>query len=443
MDERARRLRDDGAVSDFVSTILLVGLVVVLGSVIAVVVTATLTAEPPSESSFALTGAAEGSEEVAVVLRHGESVELSALRVTLARNGSAPADVPASTWLTTNATRLRPGDALGLPLAPPLAAGEDVRVRVFRTDLNALVADLGSRAGSAVAPLETPTLAARIHPTLVPADGATFARLTVNVSHPAGALAIGSVVADTSSVALATGSAPRLVPLRDDGAGGDVVGADGVWSGLFALPTGTPLGVYEVVFTVHDATGRPAGTTNATFEAIPGTASGPPSTGESGAVAGSAGAAFSGPTSENVTQLRLRNWTWDQLYPQRVDDDYVTLRIAGSGKTWSARIALTEVGGTAYATQLTVWNSEHETVYTPRNGTRLALEGLDMDLLDPVGSLQWVRASGSADPLALYTNAGISERPTFVVPYFGQDVTTGNQQTSAETGIVSVGVVFV
>lgn len=442
MEERRRRSVDDGAVSDFVSTILLVALVVSVGAVFSVVVASSLSTTPIPAASFALMGLNAGDDEAEVVLRQGESVSLAELRITLER-ADATTEIPPSNWTTPDADVLRAGDTLRFALDPPVAADERLRVKIVHKSANLLLADLATAAGAPTMLLPAPTVQAGISPLVLPADGTSAARLTLRVSHPAGALAIGSIVADTSSIAAASGSAMATLALRDDGQGGDLVGGDGVWSTLVALPTTTPEGSYPIVLHVIDAAGRSAGNATVHLQATPVVAiAAAPSTGESGALAGS-GAAFSGPTSENVTQLRLRNWTWDKLYPQRVRDDVVTLRIAGGGESWNVRITLTESGGTAHATGLLVWTGTHETSYRPLNGTLLPLANLDMDLLDPVGSLQWVRHSGAANPLALYQNANITVRPTFVVPYFGHDVTTGNQQTSIETGIISVEVVFV
>lgn len=439
MGDPGRRTCDDVAASDFVSTILLVALVVVVGAVFAVMVSGALSEPPVSESSFSLVRPRPGDTQVEVVLRQGAPLDLSALRVVVIRNGTAGADVPRAVWTTPENTTLRAGASIRFPVTPAVGANETLQVRLIRTDANRILAELGGRVGPGAPALPLPTLTAAIEPPQVPADGATLARLTVRIAHPSGALAVGSVVADTTELAKAAGSTPQRLEMRDDGHEGDVVGGDGIWSATLVVPTRTPPMMHRVTFNVTDALGRPAGTTNATFEVLPGSMVG---TGPGGTTVAGAGLTFTGPTSANLTTFRLRNWTWDKLYPERLDDDYVTLRVAGGGNSWSARVGLVEQGGQPYANELVVWNGQYETTYRPRNGTLLPLQGLDMDLKDPVASLQWVRSGGAAHPLALYPNADITVRPTFVVPYFGHDVTTGNQQTTTATGIISVDVVM-
>lgn len=434
--QRPRRRVDDAAVGDFVGTLLMVVVVVALGSVIAVVVASTLDQPAPSRASLSLTSVAPGDTTLSLLHRNGDPIPLSALAITVQRNDSDAVAIPASSWSGTSPDAWMPGERLSFPLSPAVGADERVRVRVARTDANALLADLASKGASTAREAAPLSMTATITPPSVVADGVSTSLLAVRISHPEGALAVASVVADLSAPSRAGGAGALLVPLGDEGRDGDAVGGDGVWSALLLSPTTTPDGTYPVVLNATDTAGRKAtATLHVTVVQVVGT-------GEEGK-ASYVGSDFSAPTSANLTSFRVRNWAWDQLYPQRLADDFVLVRIVGAeGKGWSALVQLEEFNGGAYAKSLRVWGPNAETTYVPRNGTRVPLAGFDMDLKDPVGSLQWVRASGAAHPLALYQNAGITGTPRLVLPYMGQDQTTSNQPLSQNTGIFSVDLVI-
>lgn len=460
--ERGRWRRDEAAVSDFVGTVLLVALVVVVGSVLAIAVTSTLSQPASPATSFALAPPAPGALALAVDYREGPPLPLDGLRVTLSRNASDPADVPRAQWTTPDPTQLRAGDRLRLALSPAVAHDERFRVTIVRDESNAMLADLSALGGASAWPVLGPaSLSGNTTPHDVVADGATATRLSVNVSHPLGALVVARVVADLSNVTDAARTAPVLVALSDAGAEGDVAAGDGVWSASMRLPSTTPPGWYNVTVNATDLSDRLVGTVRLPLRVTAnGTlGSGGTGTGSStpdGAVVVNgtcygcsveggqqayAGTRITVPTSENATELKLVNWTWDRLHPTRLDEDYVLFRIVGGSVGWSVIIAFEEHNGEGYATSLRVWTDTQETVYQPLNLTggarRLSLTSLEMDLLRPVESQQWERVSGSADPMALYPYANVTGDPALIVTYMGQDRTTGNELQSLDTGIYS------
>lgn len=427
--------RGDHAVSDFVGTLLMVGIVVALGSVVAVLATSTLEEPAPSTTSLALAPAGPGDASLRLLLRNGEAIPLHALSVSLQRGDADAADVPAASWTTPDPSSWRPGDRLSLPLSPPAAPDERLRVRVFRADENVLVAELATRVPAATLAPSATTLAATFSPMPLITDGISTTLLAVRATHPEGVLGVASVVADLRNVTVPYGSAPLVVELNDAGRSGDLVGGDGIWSAHVALPPSTPPGTYTVSVNATDAAGRVA-----SVPATLGTVS--KALGTEG-TSTSIGTSFAAPTSENVTSFRLKGWNWDRLYPQRLDDDFVLVRVLGDdGRSWSALVLLEEANGQPYAKQLRVWGPLNETFYAPRNGTRLSLVDLDMDILDPVASQQWVYASGAPHPTALYPSSGVLGSSRFVAAHFGQDQTTSNAQLSLNSGIFSVEVVL-
>lgn len=398
--------RDDRAVGDFVGTILMVVLVVALASVVAVMVATSLDDPAPPRASLSLAPVAPGDASLKVLLRNGEPIPLDALRVTLERNGGVHDDVPPAAWGLTGAT-WRPGERLLVPLTPAAGQDETLRVRVYRTDANALLAEMTSRAGGASLSPSTVTLAGSLTPAAIPADGVSTSLVTVRITHPEGALAVARVVVDLREVSRATGGGPLLVELNDGARDGDAVGADGTWSAALRLPRGTPPGAYALQANAIDAWGRTATTLLViTVPEQPGLLY--------------PGALLDVPTSANGTTMRLRNWTWDTLHPARLDDDGILLRVVSEGKAWNALLLLEDQNGVATLRQVRVWNGENETVYNPRLA-RTPLAGLDLDLLDPVGSLQLVHASGSPHPTALYPASGLEGKPQLVVSAFGDD----------------------
>lgn len=422
--------RDEAAVGDFVGTLLMVAVVVALGSVVAVMVATSLDDPVPPRASVSLAALAPGDPEVRLLHRNGEAIPLSALVVQLQRDDAAPSEVARDTWTTPDADEWRPGERLTFPLSPAAGGDERIRVRLFRTDANLLVAELSSRAASAEGPAAKASLAPTLTPSYVVADGMTSTLLAVQVSHPEGALAVASLVADLRNVT-PEGAGAILFALNDEGRDGDEVGGDGTWSALVGLPEGAPLGTHTYTLDLTDAEGRRL-TSEASMKVKPAAADGIPV---------SIGVTFDVPTSENVTSLRVRNWTWDKLNPTRMDDDYALFRIVGdNGKSWSCLLTLEEFGGQPYARQMRLSNDVGETLYTPRNGTRLALAGLDMDLLAPVASLQWSRTSGAAAGVPLYDASGVLGTPRFVVAHFGQDV-SGSTAFAQNTGFLSAEVV--
>lgn len=437
----------DLAATDTIGTILMVAVVVAIGGVLSLAATAALTTPEPVEASFVLRPVSPGDTSIRVLHAQGERVELDSLRILLARDGSAGA-VPQPLWVTPDPARLAPGDELSIPLSPAAVANERLAVSIVAAETNQVLATLSTLAGAPASALPAATLTATLSPNDVTADGVTTTLLTVRVSHPHGALAVASVVADLSSATLAAGSGPVLVPLADAGAWGDAVGGDGVWSGLLVFPRATPLGPYTLRLNATDASGSLNANASLPFRvAVNGLKGDCIGCAIDNGDSSSEGTRLLMPTSENATKLQLVNWTVDKLYPQRLDEDYALFRITGGTQSWSVFIQLEEHNGQPYATFMRMWTSTAESTYVPRNSTgnapRLALTNLSMDVLDPVGSLQWVQASNSPfpHPAATYANARVSGTPAFIITYLGQDETTGNQQKSINTGIFSFDVV--
>lgn len=425
MPQRALRDRDD-AVSDQVGTLLLVLAVVVAGAGLAVVVTSALSRPAASDASVALEPVAAGDASVFLRLRHGDVVPLDVLRATLSRNGSIETEVDRAAWSAPAGDALDAGERLGLPLSPAATAGETVRLRLYRTDVNALVVDLVQRVPDAATAPRLATLAASFAPASVPADGATPALLAVRVSHPDGALAVARVEADLRNLSRAGGTANETLALNDLGLDGDAQGGDGVWSAFVRVPSTVPAALYVVTVNATDTAGRAAGTTVATLVAASGDRA-------------MLGTSFAVPTSQNITSMRLRNFTTDRNFPLRLDGDYALVRIVDrAGNAWSLELSFEDVAGVAYVTELRVWNQANETVYTPRNGSRMPVAGLDLDVLRPVESLQWVRWMGAAHPNSLYPASRIGDGAYLSVFRLGDS----NSNKGTDTGLFAMDVVI-
>lgn len=464
--EAQRRLGRDSAVSEFVATILLVGLVVAVGSILAVVVTANLSAPTVPSASLALAGVSPGDATVAVVLRNGEPLPLDRMELRLSRNGSAEVDVPRGSWGTVDPGILRAGERLIFAVSPPVAPGESIRVRLLRPDLNAQLGVLESRAAGSEVTLGSPTLIALFAPNATVADGATAALLTVRVTHPAGGLSIARVIADLSNATNASGSAASALPLGDAGVGGDAVGGDAVWSGLVTLSSRTPVGNYTIHVNATDLSGRVVGSASAPLRVL---ANGTGGGGGSGGTGGGSGGDGSGgnvtggrcigcivqggvssyegtrltvPNAANVTAFQLTNWTWDKLHPERLVEDAMAMRVVNGSAAWSAYFTFGYDGGVAGIKTMVVWTGQNETTYLPRNGTILPLQGLTLEMNDPVATLQMVRQSGSAHPTALYRESGLRDNTTFIVAYMRDEDVTGTRPEALDIGIFSVDVVL-
>jgi hypothetical protein len=417
---------DDKGVSDQIGTLLLVLAVVVLGGGIAVVVTASLSEPAVTGASLTLGSVGEGDTTVRILMRNGEPVPLDSIRVTLQRNDSTAVEVPRSSWTTQEASVLRAGQRLNLTFAPAAGAGETLRLRIYHTEANVLLAELVQQTPGASSTATEATLTAAFTPSAVPADGAATSLLAVRVSHPHGALTIAAVMMDLRNISMRAGTPNESVELRDDGYGGDELGGDGIWSALLRLSSEVPAGTYIVTVDAIDVLGRPAGTTTASITVASGQTA-------------STGTSFAVPTSQNVTRMRLQNFTTDALFPARLDGDYVMTRVVDfSKRAWSMEVLLEDVGGTAYATQMRAWNDLNETVYKPRNASRIPLASLDMDLMDPVASLQWVVDTGSAHPTALYAASRVGTGAHLSVFRLGDF----NSNRGTDTGLFTVDVVI-
>lgn len=466
-----RRVRD-AAISDIAGTLLLVAGVVLAGSLLTVVVAANLSVEPVPSVSVALAGVSPQDTSVRLLLKAGDSLPLNSFTLQMQRNESAFADVPRASWVTPDNRTLRPGDRLTFPLSPPAAEGERLRFQLISTGSNAVIARLAERTGSETSSMGVATLVANLTPDAMVADGVSAARLTVRVSHPAGAGAIARVTADLSQLSVASRTANATLALGDAGAEGDASGADGIWSGLVRAPALTSPGVYNITVNATDLAGRLAGsavvrlniTGNVSFAIGTGGGTGNGTGGGAGGTGGGSGGTvvngtcygcvvsgghssyegtrLSVPTAENLTTFRLQNWTWDRLNPTKLKDDAVVIRVVNTTHAWSMYFRFTYTGTTACITYARAWSSTNDTTYAPVNGTCLPLERLDLNLVDPVASGQLVRTSGNAHPQALYKASGINDRPTFILAYMRNEDPTGQSEQATEIGIFSMDVVM-
>lgn len=453
-----RRRSDDAAASDLLANILLVAVAVALCAIVATVVAANLSRVPPGPSSLSLAPVQAGDASARVAFLDGSPVPAADLNVLVGRNGNATSLLPRANW-TASAATLSPGASLVVNLTPALAPGDAVRIVVSRSDQNLIVLDATTVAPRETASLPPATLAVSLSPASIPADGATPAILTARIANPAGAVSVAAVRADVS--ALQGGAS--VLPLHDDGVAPDAEGGDGNWSAsLLAIP-GTPQVVYPIALTAYDAAGLPLGnaTTAVNVTAIAltsyiqgsfsgnfsGNVTGNFSGNLKGAVIGgsaaSLGSRFAVPDSGNISMLKIRNWSYDTAHPLRMQNDAIVVRIIGQGnQQWSAYIRFSLCpNNVPCITQMETWGPLNDTIYVPRNAT-LPLPGLELDLLNPVGSLQMVRSSGANDPTALYPPSGVFFNPTFFVAFLGDEQNTGSISPAQNNGLYSFDVGF-
>lgn len=453
----------DAGISDITGTLLMAGAVVLAGGALTAILAQQLSATAPPSVALALAPVSPGDGSARIVLRNGEALNLTDISVSLTRNATGPAPVPRSSWTTAHPDILRAGDMLAFPLAPAAAADETIRVTIVHAATNTLLSELSGRAAtSATLAYEAPLLDASLTPSTLVADATTASLLAVRVSHPAGNLAVASVVADLSNLTNASRSANATLPLLDTGTLGDALGGDGVYSGLLRAAFNTTPGVYNLTITATDVAGRASATTfahvnistnlvtvisNATTAIGNFTGNFTNATGIlNGNCFGCAiltgSSSFEGtrllaPTSENATAFNLRNWTWDRQTPSRLDHDVGVVRILSGSYAWSAHFTFeaATLENIPAITKILMWDANRTTIYEPTNGTYVNMSGLDLDLLDPTTN-GFVCTEGCALP-ATYGNANIQGRPGFLVAWLKDE--TNNFQTD-ELGIFAMDV---
>jgi len=384
----------------------------------------------------------------------------------LQRGGGTVVDVPRASWTTADPHSLAPGDRLSLPLSPPAAAGERLAVRVMLREPSLQLASLAVTTGAAASGLGDATLHAFLTPSSLHADGAAAARLTVRVSHPAGAAAVARVVADLHALSFASSLANVTVPLNDAGLDGDEVGGDGNWTALVRPPAMSAVGTYSIPVNATGIDGRRVGTATVPLTIVGNlsTAAGSGGTGGTGGSGGTGGGAnhngsgnFSGPcynctitggvvilegtrlpapTSQNVTTMLFNNWTWDRFRPEALANDAAVARIVSDTWSWSIYIKFvysTQTGNVPGIARLEMWNANASTVWLPASQGRVALANLSLDLLNPTSS-GFVCSTGCAAPMT-YNRADLRGSPTFLVSFLRDE--TNNYQTT-EIGIQSI-----
>lgn len=457
---------NDVAISDIAGTLLLVLGVVLAGGALTGVVATNLSREGAPIVSLSLAPLLAGDATLTLVHQGGETLTLDRTGIALLRDG-VPVDLPRSAWGTPDPLTWGPGERLALALSPPLAAGERVEVRVAATDADGLLATLSAAAGAIATGLGDATLVTNLTPGSIIADGTTAARLTVRVSHRAGSGAIARVVVDLTNLTNASRGANATLDLSDAGLEGDEVGGDGVYSVLVRAPASAAPGSYDLTLRATDLSGRPAGAAlvllNVTSNLTGLGGGGYGSTGFGGAADPGGGVIVNGtcygcvvsggvssyegtrltvPPSANLTVFRLRNWTWDHLDPEKLTDDAGVVRVLNATQAWSMYFRFGYIGNKPCMTYARAWTGSNQTEYAPRNGTCLPLEGLDLDLIDPVASEQLVVTSGIANPGALYKAAGITGKPTFILAYLRDEDPTGQKEVAESIGIYSTDVVM-
>lgn len=221
----------DGAVSDIVGTMILLAVTATLISAAAVAVLPDDGGReaPPLD---VLVLAQEGDDEVVLTHAGGSEIVQGDVRAVLTVNGAAAYDGllgPASEdWSL--------GERLALDAGDDLDAGDAVHVHLVWTPGGATIAD------ASIQVPRTPTLEAadgslgievmfENGQTEISASPGTTVLLFATVDHPQGRAFVRTVEADLGEV----GGAGAL-PLHDDGAAGDAVAGDGVWSGYVTIP---------------------------------------------------------------------------------------------------------------------------------------------------------------------------------------------------------------
>lgn len=418
--------RGDAAISDMLGTLLLILAVVVAGGGITAIVAASLSEEGAPIASFALAAPRAGDASLRVLYRAGEPLALEDLSLALARDGSAGVDVPRATWTTPGGTTLQPGDALAFPLSPAVDVGESLRVTIVHARSNAVLSQLTASLPAASGSFADATLTTTLTPPKLIADGASTSLLEVRVSHPAGALAVASVIANVST--LGVGSASTLPPLalNDNGADGDAAGGDGVWSGLLRAPTSTTPGWYTLPISVIDLAGADAGSTSVALEVNTYFAGG-------GAVEGRTTLA---PSSANVSEMIVKNWTYDRSNPSLIDNDRLVLRVINGTWSWSAQLDFEYLQSTPGIATIRMWNANASTTYEPTTGQLVSIAGLELNLTDPTRS-GFLCKTGCAPPMA-YANASIEGTPGLVISHLRD----ASKIDPVETGLYAVDVVM-
>lgn len=454
-----REGRGDGGISDIAGTLMMVGVVVLAGGLLTVVVTDTLSVEGAPAASFALAPLEVGDTALFLTLKHGSEIPLEKLAISLQRGDLAGADVPPSDWSAPDAKFLRAGDRLTLPLSPAAGEAERIALRVTLREPTATLATLSATTGSTIAPLGPATLTAEIAPATLFADGVAAARVSVRVSHPAGAAAIASLVADMHALGFASGTANSTSALNDAGLDGDALGGDGVWTALLRPPASSVVGSYTIPVNATDLDGRAAGRVDVVLGvtgSLQGTGGGGTGGSGGGSVTGGTcygcvvvggassyeGTRLQVPEPSKLNSFRLTNWSYDLRHPERLEDDAIVVRVVNNSTGWSAYFKLDYVGTQACIVSMDVWSATRQTLYTPRNGTCLPLEGLNLNMTDPVAELQMVRASGHAHPEALYQRSGLTGNVTFILAYMRDEDPTGEKELAEAIGIYSVDVVM-
>jgi len=420
---RGRPLHD-GAVSDLVGTLLMIGVVVSMGSVVAVIVFSTLSDEPDAFLGVSLLPAQVGDQNATLRLDQGLPVPVVQIDAQVALGNTSLSHVTAvdadgdGTWEL--------GERLYVAVPSPLVGGQNVRVFLLRLDANAIlidarqtVVDLTSAAGANL------TLSANVSTAELAADGVSVVRLNASLSSTAGLLNAVAVVVDATPL----GQPGASLPLHDDGSAADVVGGDGVWAAWLRAASSNFTGPIVLNLSALDAHGRSIAnaSVNLTLVApLGGVGSSADPTSQAGV-----GSRFVAPSAENVTGITVANWTYNVAIPSDMDKDEMTIRVVGGGKAWSATLLFDFRVNTVWLREIRLAAGSLETTYrgaVDSNG--VPLDGYRLDLLDPLSDGNWSYQTGDAHPLATYGESGISGSVTASIVAMGHNGDAGDPRTA-------------
>ncbi len=313
--------------ADLVGTVIVLAVTVTLVAVLATTLLSGDAPDAPVPDLMRVEAAVKAGEEV-VHLRHagGDPIGKGDVRAIVLVNRivrfDGPLGAPGTTWEFGNATDVG-------PLAIPLPAGADVEVTLVATLLGHVITTVVSTVADDMPPAGTPALVEVTFATgtnTSQASGGDTVAVHANVSHANGRKFIHLVRAD-----VAMAGVPRFT-MTDDGGGADMVPGDGIFTGIFAVPPGTPLATYNVTVSAVDLDGI-EGTGNATVVVVDSLV--PP--GRSGRLLVTGTVIDGLPSSANATTLLLRNLTWDNGKYDKIQDDVIMFRIVDNASTmWTA-----------------------------------------------------------------------------------------------------------
>lgn len=250
VQRRVRRRSRDGAGTEILGTLLIFGLTVALGSVLAVAAWNAIDLEEPTPSAVFDLAVRPGNATLTRV--GGDVLDMAALRIEWVVDGDVLPDALATK--SGDPARWNVGEAKHLK-DPAITNASTVEAKVYFGKENVLLGALTKRLGTTIASAPGGPVIPALATLDVKADGLTANRFAVPVAHPLGLSYVSQVTLNLSSV-----SGLREYPLRDDGTRGDLVAGDGIFSVEAALTPFPAAGLYsrEAAITAKDMEGRVA-----------------------------------------------------------------------------------------------------------------------------------------------------------------------------------------